>query len=464
MVGDYPKKWMLATFISVILFIIGIGYPLKAMEPESSSDNLPFLQTRGTDIATESGKKVFLRGVNLGNWLLWEGVALGIINYPEHQLRHLMEERMGKEKVDLIFELIKDNYIRPEDFGNVKSSGLNVVRLPFHYRYVQENKYTELDRAVQWAKEQGVYIILDMHAAPGSQNTDYHSDSDGTAYLWENPRYQEEFIRLWEILAKRYKDEPAVAGYEILNEPVVRDGKKLTDLYARTIFRIRKIDKRHIIFLDGNHYASDFSVFTPPFTDNIVYVFHYYEDSVEDMQEVVQKNGYIHFQKRFQVPIMCSEFHSYDCTSFFNSKNIHWAPWNYKSIRYMSHGALYHLPPDRPWNRLIASIGRRMRANQEAIKSKRSQVVMKSTLSQECKQQVIRILNNPDDLKKSFFILAKKYPEDRRELGRVYLELRKIVDSYWMDVFTDSLQSMNEDKMMELMESLQTKYWEKSKK
>ncbi|MBC8477694.1 MAG: cellulase family glycosylhydrolase [Dehalococcoidia bacterium] len=183
----------------------------------STESGLPFLTTRGKDIVTDSGEEVLLEGVNFGGWLLWEGSAYGLPNYPEHQFRGLLEERLPPKTVDSFFGLIRDSFITSDDFKRAGDAGLDYVRLPFHYRCVNENEETILDQAVDWATQHGIYVILDMHAAPGCQNNDYHSDSAGTAGLWDRPEDQEEFIHLWEGPAERGKDEPAVAGFEVLN-------------------------------------------------------------------------------------------------------------------------------------------------------------------------------------------------------------------------------------------------------
>ncbi|MFH1903113.1 MAG: cellulase family glycosylhydrolase [Candidatus Omnitrophota bacterium] len=404
--------------------------------------NMPFLRVTGGYIVNSRGEDVLFRGINFGNWLLWEGGSLGIPNYAEHILRNKMEAKIEKKKVDLFFELIRKYHTTKEDFITAKAEGLNVIRLCFHYRYVKE-KPTELDQAVRWAKWAGIYIILNHHAAPGSQAPAYFADSDGTARLWDSPEYQEEYIKSWEILAERYRDEPAVAGYEILNEPA-GEGWKVTDLYKRTVARIRKIDRRHIIFLDGNSYAGDPSVLDPPFDDNVVYMCHHYEESVDEMDRWIHKQGWITFRDKYKVPIMCSEYHfNRGCDEYFEREGIHWSPWIHQKLS------------DR-WRKWIENTGRMKKEKRGELRNIRIQFVNKSELSDGIKMKIVNFLNDrhPGDMNEFFRNIAKENSKEQLKLKSLRERFSRMEEDYWIDSFADTINKMSEEKMEEFIKDI----------
>ncbi|MCL6572044.1 MAG: glycoside hydrolase family 5 protein [Bacillus sp. (in: Bacteria)] len=164
--------------------------------------------------------------------------------------------------------------------------GINVVRIPFNYRHFESDmkpgKYLSsgflyLDRAIEWAKKYGIYIILDLHAAPGWQNQGWHSDNPyGFSLLWVNRHFQERVKNLWTYIANYYKNEPKVAGYNLLNEPNAPNIEILNRLYREWVEAIRTVDRKHIIFLEGNRYSQVFDGLDEPFDDNIVYSSHNY--------------------------------------------------------------------------------------------------------------------------------------------------------------------------------------------
>ena len=356
-----------------------------------------------------------------------------------------------------LFELVCGDFITEDDFRNASDAGLDYVRLPFHHRYVTENGETELDRAIQWASEHGIYVILDMHAAPGCQNSDYHSDSDGTAGLWDGPEHQAEFIHLWEILAIRYKDEPAIAGYELLNEPVAPDGAMLTDLYRRTISAVREIDDRHIIFLDGNDYASDFSAFEPPLADNTVYVLHTYA-GVDEAQR--QARQYLDFRDRCDVPVMCNEFGEYGLTGVFGGEELHPAWWSYKMVRAGPDVPYLYMPRDNPWNLWLKEVSGTRRAYQAKLQADSLEVIDLSAVSPLLKQALSDMIAATGRLdKKEVIRLARSHPDDGPELEGVYLEVRGINIAAEADAMAQSLGSMSPGELENLAWSLGSGNW-----
>jgi hypothetical protein len=138
----------------------------------------------------------------------------------------------------------------------------------------------ELDRVVAIAERLGLLVIFDLHSAPGGQNPDWHCDNaKGNSAFWTNPGHRGSVTRLWEQLAARYRDNTTVAGYDLINEPCYFEdalNSVLVDFYATCIEAIRRIDPHHIIFVEGNTYARDFSMFERNLDDQVAYSFHYY--------------------------------------------------------------------------------------------------------------------------------------------------------------------------------------------
>jgi aryl-phospho-beta-D-glucosidase BglC (GH1 family) len=146
-------------------------------------------------------------------------------------------------------------------------------------RVLKESGFKHLDRVIDACAKHGIYTILDLHTAPGGQNTDWHSDA-GThiANFWLHKDFQDRVVWLWEQLAQHYKDNAWIAGYNPLNEPTDPTQSRLIDFYHRVHGAIRKIDPHHALFFDGNTFASDFSHFGDAHKawDNTAYSIHDY--------------------------------------------------------------------------------------------------------------------------------------------------------------------------------------------
>lgn len=128
----------------------------------------------------------------------------------------------------------------------------------------------------QQCARHGIYTILDLHAAPGGQNQDWHCDNPtGYAAFWDHKHFQDRVINLWRVIAERYKGNPWVAGYNPLNEPADDQWTRLLSFYDRIVPAIREIDPEHILFLEGNTFSMDFTGFTSTFP-NSVYAIHDY--------------------------------------------------------------------------------------------------------------------------------------------------------------------------------------------
>ena len=186
------------------------------------ADELYFLHTRDTRIVNEQNEEVYLYGFNLGNWLLVEPWMLKFSSLPGIEagadIFNIFEKRFGIDKAKEIYKTYMDNYITEYDIKYLASLGVNFLRIPFWYRAVVDKKYTPeemyyLDRVIGWCRKYKIYCLIDMHGAPGGQ-----SDWSGILgermnnQLWNNEGYLNETIELWKKIARKYKDEKAVAG------------------------------------------------------------------------------------------------------------------------------------------------------------------------------------------------------------------------------------------------------------
>ena len=250
----------------------------------SADDAKPWLAVAGDKLVDEAGTSVRLTGFGLGGLLNLEDFITG---YPgnEEAIRRLLLKSMGKEAYDAFFAAYEHAFFDRADAEFIASLGVNSVRVPVNYRHfeddaapfaLKEEGFRKLDRVIDLLRDAGLYAIIDLHAAPGYQNHHWHSDNPThQALFWQHPHFQDRVVHLWEALAERYKDRPEVAGYNPLNEPADESGVVVPAFYKRLERAIRAIDDRHVLFLDGNRYSTDFSCFDEPF-ENAVYAAHDY--------------------------------------------------------------------------------------------------------------------------------------------------------------------------------------------
>lgn len=229
---------------------------------------LDWIRVDGARLVDESGTTVTLSGVGLGGWMNMENFITG---YPgnEENIRRVMLDRMGREAYDAFFDEFLVAFFDEADAAHLASLGINSVRIPFNYRHFEDDAapfelkqsgFAQLDRVVTLLARHGIYSILDLHALPGGQNQHWHSDNPThIADFWTHRHFQDRVVHLWEALAEHFKDRPEVAGYNPMNEPSDPTGAVLPVFYERLEKAIRTIDKRHVLFLDGNKYSTDFS-------------------------------------------------------------------------------------------------------------------------------------------------------------------------------------------------------------
>ena len=329
-----------------------------------------FLHTQGQDIVNESGEKILLRGVGLGNWMLPEGYMWKFGNGGDRprKIEKIVSDLIGPEDARKFWTEFRKSYITQADIQRIGQLGFNSVRPALNSRLflsetepqVQlEEGFALLDNLVAWCKAQGIYVIFDMHGAPGGQTGQNIDDSaNDQPELFQEPKFQDQLVELWKAIARRYQAEPAVAGYDLLNEPLPgRTGAakahkaQLEPLYKRITQAIRKIDAKHIIIVEGVDWANDWSVFSKPFDKNLIYQFHYYcWDNPAKLKSV---QTYLDYRKRFNAPIWVGETGERDAgiywatTEYFEANNIGWCFWPWKKID--AENSPYSIPRPEGW-------------------------------------------------------------------------------------------------------------------
>ena len=293
-----------------------------------------FLRTKGTKIVDGNDNSIILTGAAIGGHLNMENFITG---YPGHETEHkkVLKGKIGQEKFDFFFDKFYEYFWDVKDAEFYKNElGFNCLRIPFNYRHFIDDEgdmfainpkgFERLDRVVDICSAHGIYTILDLHAVPGGQNQDWHSDSGvHKALFWDFKVFQDVIVNLWVAIADHYKDNTWVAGYNPLNEPAVSVQSKLPDYYLKLDEEIRKVDPNHIFFLDANTYAMDFRKFpNGTFIKNTVYAIHdysvygfpnlegkLYEGTAEEKSKIKQQyERKIEYMKENNVPVWNGEF------------------------------------------------------------------------------------------------------------------------------------------------------------
>ncbi len=236
-----------------------------------------FMKIVDRGLCQADGSEFTIKGVNLNHWLTPEAYCFGFQNISVSDVDKAFRQLFGDEYMNGWWMRFLENYICDEDFVYLNSIAANTVRLPLTYKLFNDTFYLcdndpeagfrFIDYVVKMCKEVGLYLILDMHVAPGGQSGAAHiDDSDGYPRLFESQENMDEYCRIWRMIAERYAEEPIILGYELLNEPI--DSKYdnlypyLQPTYERVTAAIREVDRNHIIILGGANFCDDFTMLT----------------------------------------------------------------------------------------------------------------------------------------------------------------------------------------------------------
>lgn len=328
----------------------------------------------------KDGQNYQLKGVNAGNAYTTEGYLGGITsdrykNYSkpyEHmtykELKEALDDQYGSDEAKKKLNIYANNHWTNQDFQNVKDMGMNTIRLPLNYinltNYkkgmdpddvkVTDHSFDAVDKFVEKAKAHGIYVILDFHGAPNSQNgTEHSADTNkgsGYGYFWDDTKAQDKAMNILNQMAEHYKNETAVAGYDILNEPKgVDDGKsdeQVNVFYKEAVKSIRETGDKHIIFLEAVWDPENLKApsYYNDSANQLVYEYHNYATSEDDSVKQSFNNKLNKIEEsNYSVPTYIGEFNvesmkdgpssENDDLKYIlnkiNKDNLSWTFWNY---------------------------------------------------------------------------------------------------------------------------------------
>jgi endoglucanase len=354
------KNIMLKSPVKILLMTLAVSF----ISQQSSAQG--FLRADGKKIVDQNGKNVLLRGMGLGGWMLQEGYMLHVNkDSRQYRIRERLEELMGPAETKEFYDTWLANNTRKIDIDSMRRWGFNSVRLPMHYNLYTlpiekepvagqntwiDKGFKMTDDLLAWCKANHMYLILDLHAAPGGQGNDLNISDRNTdnPSLWDSEANKQKMIALWRKLADRYKNEPNIAAYDIINEPNWgfddpandKNGLKektngpLRKLMVDITAAIREVDKKHIIIIEGNGWGNNYNGILPPWDKNMVLSFHKYWN-YNDQKSI---EHIIKTRDQYNVPVWLGETGENsnvwltEAIRLLEKNNIGWALWPLKKM------------------------------------------------------------------------------------------------------------------------------------
>jgi endoglucanase len=311
-----------------------------------------YLHASGYYIHDSNDQPIILRGIGLGGWLVPEGYMLGT-NSPYDSptgFVNAVASLIGDQKALEFMDVYRLSYVKRRDIDSVAKWGFNSVRLPMHWSLLSpaqgvydDHGFATIDSLLSWCEANHLYLILDLHCAVGGQNSGNISDYQGYPSLWESPEYQQWTAELWKEIARRYADKQWIGGYDLLNETTWSfpsgNNTPLRDLFVRITDSIRTVDRNHMIFAEGNSWATDFSGLAPAWDANMAWSFHKYWSSNSDPGSI---QTYLNLRGNTNRPLWMGESGENsnqwfaDAVAMFEKYNIGWSWWTLKKTESIS--------------------------------------------------------------------------------------------------------------------------------
>jgi aryl-phospho-beta-D-glucosidase BglC (GH1 family) len=387
--GDYPTAPLAASVNTWYRVRAGTATEESDWSPpqwKPASTDQDILHTDGITIRrgplSEVGDVVVLRGVNLGNYLLiepwlngWVSGTITATNETDYYTlrENVLAPRFGVTDTLALLQTYRNSYLTDEDFDFMMRVGVSLVRLPIYYRDLQDDAgnmipagFEPIDRVIEACADRGIYVLLDLHGAPGGQSRDCWTGRCGYNRLFqgtetEQAEFQARTVALWEAIAERYKNNTTVMGYDLLNEPigVLPDSipfldrlHVLWDFYDRLYDVVRAKDPQHIVVMEAIWDLNTLPLPADYGWENVVYQLHTYCSWCEDENPVYADRVAAHREFvdgkialvrnyrdgcHYQVPILIGEFSAYDSRDTweyylgrFNEQGWSWTLWTYK--------------------------------------------------------------------------------------------------------------------------------------
>lgn len=358
----------------MIMSVVLAAFALVACDSgDDETKALPMLSTDRRDIVDADGNVVALRGTNLGGWLVQESWMCPTLQADTLSTNMTLYSRFGKEDAEALIAAYQDKWITETDFRNIKELGLNVVRIPFTYMNIyyylsdegellspdefvlREDAFARLDWAIGMCEKYGLYAILDLHGAVGSQNGNDHSGDTSGSNLYQDDAtgeaYRAKTAELWGLVAEHFAGNSCVAGYDLLNEPGNASEETQWDYYDVLYETVREKDAEHIIFIEAVWEPYNLPLPSVYGWENVVYEYHHYNWDYAN-----QSNASFYYMKKllgsgFNVPSFIGEFNAWGDSrrtvgkseqtdeealagvlELYNGEGWHWTTWTYKVV------------------------------------------------------------------------------------------------------------------------------------
>ncbi len=347
----------------------------------SNPKEMSFITVKDGYLVKENGEKIVLKGINLGNWLLWETWMGFVPEYTDDwgyfDTLKVFVERFGEEKANEIVKIFEDNFITEEDIAQIEKLGFNCVRVPFWYRnfmtedleWLTENHndnrgFQKLDWLISTCEKYGIYVMLDLHGAPGGQSMNHCTGKAGRNELYENEKMMNATVELWRAIAERYKEDKTVVAYDLLNEPqnnggyegdyswtseseeaVSRTNKAYDILYKA----IREIDKNHIISFEGIWSTTVLPDPDEMGYENVLYQLHLYDSEKGMIRYRVKELKTA--RKDWGVAVIVGEYNNHECEEYaqklYARNDISRIKWTYKTYNAGSTWGIFNKDVER---------------------------------------------------------------------------------------------------------------------
>lgn len=294
---------------------------------------------------------------------------IGLYRFAEmddYGARKVLNQRFGEKRSEELLRTYQNSYIQEDDILYLKKLGMNFLRVPIYWMELMDesanikpNAWDQIDWIIQICDQNRIYVMLDLHGSPGGHSDGFLTGGQlDSNELWHNKKYQEMDIKIWQEIASRYKGNPTIAAYDLLNEPVKKmnftNGKldppqeskdAIRKIYTELYHAVRNIDQDRLICMEA---FTDFDVLGSPKErgwENVIYQTHnYYNDYKKDhdnqlksMEEGLQILA--DHKRKWSVPILSGEFNFWEFTdiwerwlSLLNENGISWSTWAYKNI------------------------------------------------------------------------------------------------------------------------------------
>ncbi|CAO1605642.1 MAG: hypothetical protein LQ349_001298 [Xanthoria aureola] len=238
-----------------------------------------------------------VRGVNLGGWLVLEPWITPSIF--QNQEGNPVDEYTLCERTPNAADILKkhwDSWVSLQDFQKIKAAGFNTVRIPIGYwaykKYLND-PYIQgaapyIDKAIDWARQTGLKVWIDLHGAPLSQNG---FDNSGQLIKqpaipgWTQGDSVDATLGVIQLIANKYAQQSyqdVIVAIQLLNEPLASSltggTNAVIQYYNDGYGNIRKISNTPVIIHDAFQNGTFWDgVLAPPNITGVVVDHHEYQ-------------------------------------------------------------------------------------------------------------------------------------------------------------------------------------------